>query len=102
MTSYTIAVSASSSDEVDALASRFDVAKRELMGNRKKDKSKIELLDTAQRLILPEIDMALPDAVANSVTFSGGDDEDFDDYLRELAAIITELDLPGVTATTVD
>ncbi|OCB03111.1 hypothetical protein BBC27_09690 [Acidithiobacillus ferrivorans] len=102
MTSYTISVVANNSDEVDALDIRFVNARRELLENRKKNKGAIDLLESAQRLILSDLDEVLPNAIKNSMTFSdcACGDEDFGEYLRKLSALIAELDLPGVNVRT--
>ena len=95
---YEIKVNAPDQCAVEALAECFWRARNDLWRNSRKNAGKINLINKAERLVIPDgLDGALPDALVSSATYSSGGDEDFEDFLAEVIASLESVGSPHVT-----
>ncbi len=101
---YEIEVSAPDQCAVEAIAECFSLARNDLLRqNPRKNVGKINLINKAERLVIPNgLDGALPDALASSATYSAGGDKDFEDFLEEVVSTLGSLCPPGVKVRRLD
>ncbi|MHB8354963.1 MAG: hypothetical protein ACYDCF_11090 [Burkholderiales bacterium] len=99
---YEIEVNAPDRCAVEALAECFQRARNDLLHNPSKNVGKINLINKAERLVIPNgLDGALPDALTSFATYSAGSDEDFEEFLVEVIASLESVGSPHVTVRTV-
>ncbi len=99
---YEIEVNAPDLCAVEALAECFQRARNDLLHNPRKNVGKINLINKAERLVIPNgLDGALPDALTSFATYSAGSDKDFEDFLVEVIASLESVGSPHVMVRTV-
>ncbi len=99
---YEIEVNAPDQCAVEALAECFQRARNDLLHNPSKNVGKINLINKAERLVIPNgLDGALPDALTSFATYSAGSDEDFEEFLVEVIASLESVGSPHVTVRAV-
>ena len=99
---YEIDVNAPDQCAVEALAECFQRARNDLLHNPRKNVGKINLINKAERLVIPNgLDGALPDALTSFATYSAGSDEDFEEFLVEVIASLESVGSPHVTVRAV-